>query len=354
MTTRLTVPAAVITTLLSALLCLIPYTPTVATAATPETPASAKLPATDQSLSPDQTETWGIAPADNDYGTGRSSFAYQVSAGETIEDQMVVVNYGAEELTLNTTIADAETSVDGTLSLKEPGQEPTGLELWGTVETESITVAPGESKTVAFTIEVPADATPGDHLGGVVTSRLSEGDGQVAVNHRLASQIRITVDGEVIPALEINEISIVDAPVAWIPFAPVEATVRYEVTNTGNALTRINPDNSVWLGAVHESDATDQDSSTVLELMPSGTGIVEERATIWPIGYHHATVKLTPEAVSGALGEPVEANGSGIIIPWGTLVVLLVVSGGIIAYVVTTRRRHTQQADPAKPQSPRQ
>ena len=122
--------------------------------------------------------TWASAPADTSLGKGRSHYAYTLAPGTTLTDAMAVVNRSSTPITLSVYASDAFTTSNGNLDLLPANRKPTDVGAWTTVKTRQLTLAPQQSAIVPFTVTVPANATPGDHTGGVVTSLVTRGSGR--------------------------------------------------------------------------------------------------------------------------------------------------------------------------------
>ena len=118
----------------------------------------------------------------------------------------------------------------------EEGQA-TAFELssWVRLPQESVTLKAGQTTDVPFTVQVPADATPGAHFGGVffeLRPDQSTGTG-AAVGARVGSIINLRIAGETTEEMRLREFStekfIYDTP-------PVTFTTK--VDNLGNVLLR--------------------------------------------------------------------------------------------------------------------
>ncbi len=88
----------------------------------------------------------GLVPAHPDINVQESfsSFNFQVDPGEEIEDEFSVVN-----------LNDQETEIDLFLDNSESS--------WIEMESNQITLDPNQRKNVGFKVQVPQDASPGDH-----------------------------------------------------------------------------------------------------------------------------------------------------------------------------------------------
>lgn len=116
-------------------------------------------------------------------------------------------------------------------------QELTGFELstWVVLPTDPYVLGPGESVRVPITIDVPENATPGSHFGGIFASveapRLREiGAG---VGYEVASIITINISGDQVVNAQVREFS-TDQLVHGS--TNVDFTVR--IQNTGTMLVR--------------------------------------------------------------------------------------------------------------------
>jgi len=99
-------------------------------------------------------------------GASRGYFVYSAGGGSDVRGKVRVVNAGHATGTVNLLPADASTGrttgvVYGTHGVK-------GVGTWVALDRSSVTLAPGASAVVGFTVHVPAGVTPGDHLGGIV------------------------------------------------------------------------------------------------------------------------------------------------------------------------------------------
>lgn len=123
-------------------------------------------------------------------------FSYSVPAGSTITDAVVVENLTARPLPLRVFAADLIALRGGGFSVTQLGQPTDGVGSWTTVAVPSPTVAPGGQVTVGFTVHVPRDALSGDYGGAVVTQNAPSPGQGLAVQFRVALQVRIHVTGQ--------------------------------------------------------------------------------------------------------------------------------------------------------------
>ncbi|MHA7272167.1 WxL protein peptidoglycan domain-containing protein [Arthrobacter sp. TMT4-20] len=270
--------------------------------------------------------SWSIRPGTSD-GTARTNFTYTVQPGESIRDSVIVTNTGTTPLNLEVYAADGMTSVSGHLDLQPASETPTDVASWFTAEDQYITVQPGDSEEVPFTLDIPADGSPGDHVGGVVTSYVSEtSQGTVKLDRRLATRLNVRVSGDEVVDLEISDLDIA-YPVGWNPFVPTEPTITYTVTNKGNVRTHAEETAQV-AGLIGEASTL---GASIDELVPgaSATRSVTVQGA-WPMFVATGTVTITPTSVGGSAGAPVTTDVTVPAIPWSQLILLVLVAATVL------------------------
>lgn len=179
---------------------------------------------------------------------------------------------------------------------------------------------------MTFTVEVPEDASPGDHPGGIVTSYATEGSGTVRLDRRLGSRIHVRVAGEQRVSMTVTDVTVAQSS-SLNPLAPLTTTVRYSLSNTGNVRTLGHE--TVTLSGPGGIAAVSAEA-VVDEIMPGGslTREVTFEGT-WPLGRLGADVQISPEAVAGQVAAPVQAGAATWAVPWvllGALVLLIAVA----------------------------
>lgn len=293
---------------------------------------------------PGTTVTWGTEPADNQVGTGRPNFSYDAQPGGTLRDGIEIINRSDRALDLRVYASDAFTTASGGLDLLAADQKSNDVGTWITMASPSVTVPAGQSVTVPFTLTVPANATPGDHTGGIVTSLVtSSGGGPVAVDRRIGSRVYIRVAGQLQPALSVTDVQ-TSYDGTLNPAAGGTVAVTYTATNTGNvrleARQRITSAGPFGLAAATVSPAD------LPELLPGASLTRTEYVPgSWPTVRITTEVVLEPYSSAGTLAVPVaEAVGSSGLwaFPFGQLLVLLGVIAVIAAYLTARRRRATR------------
>ncbi len=167
-------------------------------------------------------------------------FSHEISPGVTISDEALVMNLGNVPLKLNLDAVDGVTAMNTGSTLAMPGQESTGASRgthrWISLSRTEVKLKPGEELLVPFTISVPADASPGHHVAGLVLEAPQSesdydpgGDGQFAVNVIQRVGVAVLID---VPGLHIAGLEITDA--VLMEQHDQGATFVIAVRNTGN------------------------------------------------------------------------------------------------------------------------
>lgn len=181
------------------------------------------------------TNTLGIIPvgeADN--------FHLELLPGEEMERRAVITNRTDEAHHVRVYPVDATVTAQGGFALGERDATRSGVGAWLHLPVSELTLAPHSTTPLPFRVTVPADATPGDHAGGVVIETDPKGQPQdlgdnfaVQMNlvERIGVRVYLTVAGQAVRTLGVGKLT-------W------ERTgngIRFEVpvTNTGNV--RLDP-----------------------------------------------------------------------------------------------------------------
>jgi hypothetical protein len=285
---------------------------------------------------------WTVQTADNTQGTGRANFTYDVAPGAVITDAMIVVNTGTEPLPLSVYAADAFTASTGEIDVLVGGQPSQGAGTWVSVIPTPLTLDPGDSAEVPFTIAVPADARPGDHAAGIVTSLTSQdAAATLSVDRRLGTRINLRVAGELTPAASVANVSTRYVP-SWNPFDSGRLVVHYSLENTGN--TRLTGSETIaTTGLIAARTAPEQMS----EILPGSIVEVEREVPVFSLGWVTGAVSVTPESVGlgAALLEPVATEFSTAAVPWSLYVLLILVLGVVLTAVLIARRLRRRRAE---------
>lgn len=288
---------------------------------------------------------WSVSTAANSFGADRPNYSYTVNPGEQIEDGLIVANSGKTPLSLAVYAADGFTTDAGKLDLLTMDAKSTGVGAWVRAAQSQVTVQPGQSVQVPFILAVPAGATPGDRMGGIVTSLTQGGE-----NRRLAIRIRLRVSGELKPSMSVDDVRLHYSGTPN-PFGKGDATVTYTIHNTGNAILAARPSTSVaglfGIGRVESAKVDDTP-----QLLPGESWKVSAKVDGVPAAVRATgTVKLLPllTDAAGSTGtlDNVTATTHAWTIPWVALLVLLVLCA-VVVLILRRRRRHSASVVPAE------
>jgi hypothetical protein len=110
------------------------------------------------------------------------------------------------------TVDSATGQSSGTTFLAE-GDQQQKVGQWLQFEQQDLTLLPGESRAVKFTVTVPAGVAPGQHLGGLaaqdtaVRKGPSAGAIQVSVQSRVVTAVQINVAGPTIEQVSVTGVT---------------------------------------------------------------------------------------------------------------------------------------------------
>lgn len=141
-----------------------------------------------------------IAPAkDSDPSDPRSQswFIYSFGSGSSHQDKVSVKNESSEVRTLVLYPVDAYTTPQGGFALRNANDPKEHIGKWIELETNTVTLKPGEEKDIAFQYSVSTNAEPGEYAGGIIAqdSQLIQGKG-ISVVKRVGVRVYHTIPGE--------------------------------------------------------------------------------------------------------------------------------------------------------------
>lgn len=171
-------------------------------------------------------------------------FVLSIKPGQKYKDQALVVNEGLTPVDLDLYVANAHTAVNGSASFRHRGSAVEGIASWIRLDQNGVVLEPGETSLVTFTIEVPPNAPPGEHVAGLVVQPAETGtpsvgppDGNpeagpqfsVEVVRRVGVAVVVSVPGERNVALDATDIRLDNQHESGAVFA-------LSVRNTGNVM----------------------------------------------------------------------------------------------------------------------
>ncbi|WP_406508714.1 WxL protein peptidoglycan domain-containing protein [Streptomyces sp. NBC_00212] len=282
---------------------------------------------------------WSVFPAST--GSAQRPYFYlSADPGTTLADKVTVTNKTSAPLTFRLYGADAyNTERDGGFAVRSEQEHQSGVGAWAKPAQGVITVPARSSVTVPFTLAVPPDAEPGDHVGALVAldDRVAPGaaaDGKVAVGIQQAvgARIYLRVGGPTVPALAVEHVSLAQHR----PLVPGTGESRTDITYT------LHNRGNVTLNPKVDLSATGLFGRTLLsrnltkvpsELLP-GQQVTLTEAWHGAPQLDWGDVKLTASA-KDARGS---AAASFLALPWLAGGVLLAAALALVAQRIVRRR----------------
>ncbi|MBC7723584.1 MAG: hypothetical protein H7146_02405 [Burkholderiaceae bacterium] len=288
----------------------------------------------------DDTDGISGAPADSSGADDRSRFSYQVLPGQHLDDFYIVRNTGTTTQTMKVFATDAYNTDDGSYGLLDTDATPLDSGAWvsfdGGATQLSIPLGPGESRVVPFALDVPAEASPGDHAAGIVTS-VTAPSGEILVDRRIATRLYVRVPGDIQAALTISSLTASYISQAN-PFGGA-TTLSYTVTNKGNVALAANV--VVGVRTYFGIAAVPIVRTELTEMLPGGSRVVTTSVPgVAQLGYLDPYVSIAPTVDAGALDPgPLRVVDRDTVIlapPWW--LIALLVAGGAAWLVIRVRR----------------
>ncbi|MFI6682190.1 WxL protein peptidoglycan domain-containing protein [Streptomyces sp. NPDC050485] len=202
---------------------------------------------------------WSVFPTASG-AAQRPYFYLSADPGTTLADKVTVTNKTPAPLSFRLYGADAyNTERDGGFAVRTEQERQTGVGAWVKPARNKVTVPARSSVTVPFTLAVPPDAEPGDHVGALVAldDRVAPGpaaDGKVAVGVQQAvgARVYLRVSGPTVPALAIEDVSLSQHR----PLVPGTGESRTDITYTLHNRGNVTLDPKVDLTAAGLFDRT--------------------------------------------------------------------------------------------------
>jgi hypothetical protein len=353
-----------------ALVAVLAAAPLVSTAA-----VAVAAQASHSAVAADGDVVWSVEPIQTAGGV-RRTFEYSVDPGTQIVDSMVITNSGTTSAEFLIYATDAINELEtGAFGLLERDTTPTDVGSWITTNSDKLTIDPGMQAIVPFNLLVPSDATPGEHVAGLIASVITSGENDgaaVQLEQRVAARLYLTVSGAIDAGVEIEGLGSGFNP-QLNPFAAGDLDIDYTVHNSGNV--RLEVAQAIRVTGPFGIELGRFEPEPIMELLPRQSVHVETNIpAVLALFLSFSEVTLTPGVVGGAAAaqaaeesteEPaasaspsaeaetfVDATGVdyetasetsfALAISWTLLVLVLIVAALIyltVRYVSSTRER---------------
>jgi hypothetical protein len=307
-----------------------------AAASTPSPSGSSSAPAKATPAPPANTAAFGIQPAGVKTTDDRTQFNIGANPGAKLApDHVALVNIGTKALKLSLYATDAISTSDGKFTLAEAAAKPVDIGSWIKIDAPSQVTLPPRT----FQLSVPANATPGDHAGGIVLSLLSavQGGDNGRVNQhldqRVGTRVYVRVSGPIKPALTVQHFQAVFGPssATFNPAGSGHVSMTYQVHNTGNVILSASQAASVsgWIGGGGQAKGL----AAIPELLPGASVTVTAKVNgVYPGIRLTAHVSLQPKGQLGAFDPGIVKSSASVslwAVPWTVVVIVLIVVFGL-------------------------
>ena len=308
--------------------------------------------------------TFGAAPASAKKIDGRPYFSFNASPGAQLTDHVAITNYSHRTVTLNAYSVDAATASNGAIAFDNKNAPRRQAGAWMAVGTPggtgTVRVKARATDILPIHILVPANASPGDHVGAVIvslngriTGSLGNGTTGARFEQRIAVRAVFRISGPVRPLLTIEGLKAsYSGPID--PFAKGHVTVSYVVHNAGNVV--LGGPQTVSVHGMFGSTETAPNLAAIEPLLPGASYAVKVRVpAVYPEVRMTAKVAVDAEGLQGEVNpglHPATSSVHFFAIPWIVVVVLLLLILGLAGLVIRWRRRKHRVAPPVEGASP--
>ncbi|MBI2120465.1 MAG: hypothetical protein HYT94_02460 [Parcubacteria group bacterium] len=160
-----------------------------------------------------------------------------IESGKSFSSVLHVTNLGTASQSYKVTVQDIESIDESGHPVFAKEHEATGFELssWVKIPRPELTLAPGQSADVPFTITAPENAAPGGHFGSIFLSTQGEKPKTVgaSVGYQVGAILSFRVAGETREEARIRSFTS-----EKMIYGESKAVFRVKVENLGNTLVR--------------------------------------------------------------------------------------------------------------------
>lgn len=159
-----------------------------------------------------------------------SIFVHTLSPGDVKKEGVIVINNSTEKKKILIYAVDSTPSTDGAFACAQASADRAGVGSWINLEKSEVTLKPGLTEVVPFTITVPQNTEVGEHNGCVVTQAKIEDTKEksgVNLSFRTGLRVAITIPGNIVRELKITDFYVIKRGDGSVLLHP-------EVKNLGN------------------------------------------------------------------------------------------------------------------------
>lgn len=279
--------------------------------------------------------SFSVAPATK-ASFQRTYFTPVLIPGVTSRDSVAVINETRQYLTLDIYAADAFTTIKGGFAVKANYQPKINIGAWIHLPVSKVTIPPRSGEVIPFTYDPPANVRSGDYAGAIVaeeTKGAVSGRGTLKIQsiQAVGAAVFARVVGPLHPRLAATDVSVHHtSPFVSLLGGPVNATVTYSLTNTGNE--DLTPVVTVTLSGLVGNSVTHR--MKLPQVLPGSTVTFSHTFDdVVPFGDLSATV------VAHAKSAQTSGSAGAVVVPWLLLAIIVL----LVLVVVYYRRRRSAQ-----------
>jgi len=166
-----------------------------------------------------------------------TSIEQKVEPGQVLNLKINVTNLGAQTEELYTNVRNITGIGEDSRPIysNERDEATFYLASWVSFTDKEITVPPGSTKEVNFTVHVPMDATPGSHFGAILLTKQPPAEflNGTGVGYEVGSVMNLQIAGEIVEEAAISSFS----PSSLI-YGKAQVHFSTKVENRGNVFVR--------------------------------------------------------------------------------------------------------------------
>jgi hypothetical protein len=297
----------------------------------------------------------------------RSDFSYELQPSHSVLDQLVILNNSPTSESFIVYPEDAvNVSGTGGIGFQQQSQvHNTTVGKWLTIGQTQFSIPSGKEAVDTFQLSIPANAQPGDHVGGVIVQQVNpavQPKSKEGLNLllRIAVPVYVRVVGPVHPSMTIQSLTVFhDSPLIPYVSGATRVAVRFTLVNTGNVI--INPQTATVSitaligGTLHSytvrnaTGAESKKNPLPARLLPGGQlTLTELWSGIPPFDPLTAHVSATAKYPGGRVPVVVASSSTFWYFPWLLVLIVVVL---IVGYIVWRRRRRRSGPDSPSPAS---
>lgn len=259
-----------------------------------------------------------------------------ISSGETLVRSTTIKNESAQPVMVQVVVEDIRGSRRPEAAVEFVAPEAVSLytikdKLRIPAGVRQFELAAGESRSVPFTLSVPADARSGSYHGAITFVITGAGQGAMQVVNRLGALVFLRVEGESVVAGNLREFGLLPAS-RWTGGQP---TFQILFENSGE--TYLNPYGGITVKKWHGRPVLQQ-SITPWFVLPGSLRSLDVPVTALEPGYYRATVEL-----NRGYDDIVDRRSVWVVIPgwslWLRSAALAVFAGMVIWWLRKKYRR---------------